>query len=127
MGIKTQANRLFCSYLKSNLSCSVYVGEVPHTAKMPYIVVQSFDAAPNDSKTNLGLEIEVQIKAIDENIKKCSVLSDEVYDLLHNHSFQEPIQTCRYLSGYTFGGNVSFDGIESVIPQTIMKFNLLIE
>lgn len=120
------ATDLFMAKL-GTLGYPIYSGQIDDGAVMPYVVVQMLTGSPDDTKTSLGLELEIQVKVLHDGLQEGLKLADDISSLMHYTDLGSPIQLCRRTFNQTFNGGISLGGAEAIIPQTIMKFELLVK
>lgn len=120
------ATDLFMAKL-ATLGYPIYSGQIDDGATMPYVVAQIFTGTPDDTKTSLGLELEIQIKVLHDGLEEGLKLANDISSLMHNSDLGGNIQFCRRTYNQTFNGGISLGGAEAIIPQTIMKFELLVK
>lgn len=114
--------------LKAELDIEVYLGYVGNDAVLPYVVIGSNDLMSNDTKTSTGYILELQTHIIADNMVEVLKYSAIARQLLHNQTFEAScVHACMHQSTMNFNEVKSQAGNEVILPQSIVKFHLIIE
>lgn len=115
--------------LKADMDMDIFLGSVSGEPKLPYVIIGSSDLTSNDTKTSSGYILEIQAHIVAGDMANVLTHSAKIRELLHNQTFDDVscIHFCQHQSTMNFNETKPLVGGEVILPQSIIKFNLIIE